>query len=263
MPTKEEFLAKKPTFKIQVNGMYGSGKTHFGMTFPKVYYLGTEPGGLDILQIPANKLLLDNLVEYDYLLPNNKEELKLMYEPDKGAIYLAARKAKELQKQAKVETLFLDNLTYTAEKMWQYINTFNSVLSPKTGNLDLQSMYGLLRSRLYNFFSMEIVNFPGNVVYSAHLLKESEEAMEDKIDKAAEISPSCLGSFRNLSEGLIGASLYLDRELGIDGKTSKFVAYCQRTRAMGTTINAKNRYGLPVKVENVSYVTLMDAVQSK
>jgi len=265
MPNKEEFRSKKPTFKIQLNGLFGTGKTHFGLTFPKVFYIGTEPGGLDLLHVAVNNPLLDNLVEYEYFLPSTHEEVRGMFkEPsgkdEGGAIYKAARRAKELYAKGEVETLFLDNLTYTSEKFWLYINTFQKVISAKTGNVDTQGMYGELARWLFRFISMEIVNFPGNVIVSCHLKRESEEAMEDKIDKSADISPNILGGFRNQSEGMFGASLYLDREITPDGKP-KFIAYCQKARAMGSTINAKNRYGLPVKVENVSYQTLMESVK--
>lgn len=263
MPTKDEFLAKKPTFKVQLNGLFGSGKTHCALTFPKVYYLGTEPGGLDFLHLPENKDLLNNLVEYEYFLPNSNDEIKKMFEPEKGSLYLAARRAKELYLKGEIETLVFDNLTYGAEKFWSYLNLFQKTISSKTGNIDTQAMYGELGRWLYKFISMEIVNFPGNVIVTCHLKHESEEAMEKKIDQSSDIAPNIIGGFRNQSEGMYGASIYLDRELSADGKFTKFVAYCQKVRAMGTTLNAKNRYGLPAKVENVSYQTLVNSTKKE
>jgi len=262
MPSRDEFMSKKPTFKAQVNGLFGKGKTHFSMTFPKVFYLGTEPGGLDILQVEGNKSLLNNLVHYDYFLPSTAQEIKQMYQENVGTIYLAARKAKEMYATGEVETLVLDNLTYLSEKFWSYINLYDKVISAKTGNIDTQAMYGNLARWLFKFITMEIVNFPGNVVVTCHLKKESDEAMEDKIDKSVEIVPNILGGFRNQAEGIFGASLYLDREMSADGKSSKFIAYCQETKAFGSKILAKNRYGLPVKVENVSYQSLLEAIKA-
>lgn len=265
MPNKEEFLAKKPTFKVQVNGLFGSGKTRLGFTFPKVFYIGTEPAGIENLRQEENKPLLSNLVEYEMFLPSNDVEVKQQYEPDKGGIYAACSKAKEMAKKGEVETLFIDNLSYFAEKAWMYISLFDKQFSAKTGNLDTQSMYGSLGRNLFKFVSMYVANFPGNVVISCHLKRESEEAMEGKLDKSADIAPNLIGGFRNVAEGLFGASIYLDRELQSDGKTTKYMAYCQKCKvpSLGSMVSAKNVYGLPVKVEDVSYKKLLEAISAK
>lgn len=264
MPSKEQFLEQKPRFKAQVNGLFGSGKTRFGFTFPKLFYIGTEPAGIENLRQEENKHLLTNLVEWQMFLPSDDKEVKQQYEPDKGEIYQACLKAKEMAKKGEVETLFIDNLSYFAEKAWMYISLFDKQYSAKTGNLDTQGMYGTLGRNMFKFVSMYVANFPGNVIISCHLKRESEEAMEDKLDKSADIAPNIIGGFRNVAEGLFGASLYLDRELQIDGKTSKFIAYCQKSKvpSLGSVVNAKNVYGLPAKVENVSYQVLVDAVKS-
>lgn len=265
MPSKEDFLGKKPTFKAQVNGLFGSGKTRFGFTFPKIFYIGTEPAGIENLRQPENKPLLDNLIEYEMFLPSDDKEVKQQYEPDKGSIYLSCLKAKEMAKKGEVETLFIDNLSYFAEKAWMYISLFDKQYSAKTGNVDTQAMYGSLGRNLFKFVSMYVANFPGNVIIACHLKRESDEAMEGKLDKSADISPNIVGGFRNVAEGLFGASIYLDRELQADGKTSKFIAYCQKSKvnSLGSVVNAKNVYGLPARVENVSYQVLMDAVANK
>lgn len=274
MATRDDFKKRKPSFAILANSMYGEGKTHFGMTFPKVFYIGFEPNGIDILYRPQNKALLDNLVEYEYVIPSNDADLKAIFDEGtekdgykKGLIYRHIKRAKELAAEGKVETLFIDNVTYLGDMQWNYINTFHKSVSQRTGEIDTQSMYNQLGLFLDRLFLMEVLTFPGNVVASCHLKRESEEAMEGKkqragkVDKLSDIYPNVLGSFRDKIAGKFGASIYLERK--IQGATSQFIAYCQKTRAFGTVIYAKNRYGLPTVVEGISYQTLMKANETK
>lgn len=265
MATVEEFKQRPATFTVLANGLYGSGKTHLGMTFPKVYYLGFEPSGLDILRIPENKELLGNLVEYEYIEPSTPLQLKEWFEKGgrKGKLYQCLDKAKQMFKDGKVTTLFTDNVTYFVDKYWQYINEYHKVFG-KTGNLDTQGMYGQLRQDMFFLFSGEILSFGGNIVASCHLKRESEKTMEGteeragKVDKSSDLAPQILGSFRDLIPGLFGAVIYLDQKS--DGKR---VAYCTKQRAFDTVIYAKNRYGLPPIVENISYKTLWDSNRAK
>ena len=267
MPTQDEFKQQAPTFTVLANGLFGAGKTHLGMSFPKVYYLGFEPSGLEILRIPENKELLNNLVEYEYVEPTNTAQYKEWFEKGgrKGKMYQSLDRAKQLFADRKVTTLFVDNLTYMVDKYWQYINEFHKVFG-KNGNLDSQAMYGQLRSDLFFLFSGEILSFKGNIVASCHLKRESEQTMEGsedgkragKVDKSSDLAPQILGSFRDLIPGLFGAVIYLDQKS--DGKR---IAYCTKQRAFETTIYAKNRYGLPPIVENISYKTLWEANRAK
>ena len=267
MATREDFVNGGPTFRMQVNGMFGSGKSRLAMTFPKVFYVGTEPGGIDFLHLPENRELLGNLVEYEIVLPDENTDIReLLKDPtvnktgqeEMGRIYKATRRGKELYTKGEVKTLVLDNLTYLAEMKWMEIDKYGKVFSAKTGNLDTQAMYGNLARWLYRFVLTEICTFKGNVVVTCHLRKESEEAMAEKLDKTQDVVPNILGGFRNQSEGMFGASIYLERKVEPD--KTRFIAYCEKVKAMGSTINAKNRYGLPAIVENVSYQTLMKAM---
>ena len=265
MPTLDEFKQQAPTFTVLANGLFGSGKTHLGMTFPKVYYLGFEPSGLDILRIPDNKDLMSNLVEYEYAEPSTVAQYKEWFEKGgrKGKLYSSLDRAKALFTEGKVTTLFVDNLTYMVDKYWQYINEFHKVFG-KTGNLDTQAMYGQLRSDMMFLFAGEILSFRGNIVASCHLKRESEDTMQGgenragKVDRMSDLAPQILGSFRDLIPGLFGAVIYLDQRS--DGKR---IAYCTKQKAFGTIIYAKNRYGLPPIVENISYHTLWEANRAK
>ena len=238
----------KQTIKSLVSGGSGTGKTFFGLTFPRVAYLGTEPNGLDTAR--SNPMLLDNLVWADDFIPSPTEDIKVTLDREDKAI----DKVHQDFKDGKVETLFLDNLTYHAQNVWIYINKYEPSRNSK-GDLDTRGMYGNLSTKLYKFFFMKICSFPGNVVVSCHEQTEGDEAMEDKVDKSMTISPAILGGFRNMVSGMLSASIYLEKKRIGDNKYM-YQARCQK----GNNRDAKNRYNLPEIVENVSYQTILNSI---
>lgn len=250
MITAEEIKSgkSKQTIKTLVSGGSGTGKTFFGLTFPRVAYIGTEPNGLDTAR--SNHSLLDNLVWADEFLPSPQEDIKLTLEREDKAI----DKVHQDFKDGKVETLFLDNLTYHAQNVWIFINKYEAIRTA-SGALDTRGMYGNLSGKLYKFFFMKICSFPGNVVVSCHEQTEGEEAMEDKVDKSMTISPAILGGFRNMVSGMLSASIYLEKKRLGENKYM-YQARCQK----GNNRDAKNRYNLPEIVENVSYKTILDSI---
>lgn len=268
MPTKEEFLKSKPRFNVLVNSKFGDGKTYHGLTYPKVFYAGNEPQGLELLRTKEGQPLLSNLVEYEFLTPESNEDLKDLFDESdgfKGRLYKTIRHAKDLYKEGKVDTLFFDNFTFFAENRWAYQNTFKKVFSEKKGTIDTQSMYQDLGVYLDKFTTMWLLTFPGNLVVSCHLKRESEDTIEGNektknraraVDLDSDISPAVRGGFRFMIEGKFRASIYLERKM--ESGNPKFIAYCQRTKVFGTTVAAKNNYGLPVKVENCTYKSLME-----
>ena len=284
MPTKEQFMQQKQRLKMMVSGHFGSGKSHLGFTFPKVYAVVTEPQDLGILHDPANADLLANLVEYDLCYVDGSEGRfdwqQLVEEPtgicplpplagqtkEGGLLYRSLRKAHQAAKEGRIETLFLDNLTYTAEAFFQYLEKYraNQFVTDK-GAVEKRQMYGYLSNWLYRFLMTSVVNFPGNVVVSCHLKSESEEKMKKKKDGQVEVVPNILGGFRDKAEGLFTASIYLERKLLTitDPETKKvrqeprFVAYTQNQIALGSKILAKNVHGLPAVMHNMSYQSIM------
>lgn len=289
MPSRDDFVKQAANIKAIVMGHFGSGKSHFGMTFPKVHAVVTEPQDMGLLRDPANAHLLANLIEYDLCYVDSSADKvdwrQLVEEPtgicplpplegatkEGGLLYRSLRAAHRSAREGKVSTLFLDNLTYTAEGFFQYLEKYRaqSFLTEK-GAVEKRQMYGYLSSWLYRFLMTSVVNFPGNVVVSCHLKQESEEKLKKKKDATVDVVPNILGGFRDKAEGLFTASIYLERKLipitGADGKVrtqTKFIAYTQNQQAFGSKILAKNVHGLPARMENISYQTIMECIQGQ
>ena len=280
MPTKEEYIKQKPKITILVNGMYGYGKSYFGMTFPKVYCISTDIAGVEFIRIPENIKLLDNLVKIENITPVNNEEYKAIFSEKvvngvkEGKIYQYLNEAKQLYKEGKVETLFIDQYTDLSELHFRYQEIFDMIKSSVTGNVDLMHMYGNLKSWLYNITIQDVLTFPGNVIAACHIKRESEDTIEGMdnptgkrglsragvVDKDSDIKPALLGGFRFLIEGKFGASLYLDMK--IEGGVKKRIAYCGRVRAFNTWVNAKNRYGMTDVISDASYPKIMAAIKT-
>ncbi len=76
MMTPEQFLKENEEKKLQVKmmnvGNSGSGKTYLSATFPKCYFLMTEPGGADTFRF--NKHLLKNITGWDYFIPTSTDD---------------------------------------------------------------------------------------------------------------------------------------------------------------------------------------------
>jgi len=252
MITREDILngQAKQTVKILANGGTGTGKTYFSFTFPKVAYAGTEPNGLDTAR--SNAPLLGNLVYADEFIPSPAEDIKQTFERLEGFLNQAHKDAKE----GKIETLVLDNISFLSENRWLYINKYEKLVT-NSGALDTRGMYGTLSRWLYQFTLTRLLSFPGNVIVTCHEQVEGDEAMERKADKTTPVVPNILGGFREKVAGMFSASIYLDKKRTGDNQY-KYVARCQK----GGQRDAKNRYGLPEIVENVSYQAIINAINN-
>lgn len=242
-------MAIPTSFKILVNGGPGTGKTTFGLTFPAVAYIGTEPNGLDILR--SNPKLKPNLAMSEEFLPSPIEDIKdtfIRMSSYIKSIHLAA-------KEGKVKTLFLDNLTYLSMNRWLWMETYGLKKTEK-GEIDTRGMYGALGLWLYGFLVKEIVSFPGHLIIAAHEQKDDENDLKKALNPEAPVTPDVLGSTRYRVSGLVSASIYLKRSKVAGG--FKFSAQCIE----GNQKAAKNRYGLPEVVENISYQALVDYLAS-
>lgn len=249
MITKEEIKAGKQevTLKTLVNGGTGTGKTYYAFTHPSIAYLGTEPNGLDTAK--TNKELLENLVWAEEFIPSPGEDIKAVFE----RLEVATKRA---HSDAQIKTLVLDNITYLSENRWIYINKYEA-LRTSNGALDTRGMYGTLSRWLYNFTLTQILSFKGNVVVTCHEQIEGDEAMEKKVDKSTPVVPNILGGFREKISGMFSASLYLEKKRLGENKY-QYIARCQK----GGQRDAKNRYGLPEIVENVSYQAIIKAMNT-
>ena len=235
-------MAELPkSFKILVSGGPGTGKTTFGLSFPKVAYFGTEPNGLDVAR--ANPPLAEHIVLSEEFLPTITEDIKLTFDRLEKAILYAHQQAKE----GKVETLFLDNITFLSLNRWLYMERYEQKMS-KGGEVDTRGMYGALALWMYRFILLSIVSFPGHVVISAHEQLESEEDRANALYANLPITADLLGSMKHRISGLVSASIFLSRKPLAPGKW-KFSARCIE----GEGKRAKNRYNLSEIVENISY----------
>ncbi len=274
MPNAADFLSQKPVYILLVNGPPDAGKTDLALTFPKNYVIACDPAGLEFLKLKQERSqkLAANLV---HLEPFNSEmsgELKDAFrrtdKPDeRDSIYGIMAHIKQLAKEGAIETVTLDGLTYFVGMKWEHLN-----INPprgKSGEVDRFAVYDALSIFLGNFIRGELLTMATrqklNVVITCHIQRESDEAMERKIIKDSDIAPRITGGFRNTIEGLPGAVIYLEHKLSPDGKLT-YLAYCKKIAAMQTIIQAKNKYGLPAKIDITGkffYDVLVDAAAGK
>jgi hypothetical protein len=236
---------KRIVFKTLVNGGPGTGKSFFGLTHPKVAWLVTEPGWEPLFQTHPMK---ENLVWVEDFIPSPNEDIKKVFE----RLDKACDQAHADAKAGKVETLFLDNVSFLSENRWLYINQYEKQVAAN-GSIDTRGMYGSLSRWLYNFTLMKLLSFPGHVVVSCHEATESEDNLKKNPHLDSAIVPNILGGFREKVSGMFGASIYLDKVIKGPG-VYKYVARCQQ----GANRAAKNRFGLPEIVEDITFQKLIE-----
>lgn len=232
-----------------VVGETGSGKTRFGSTFPNSYFLITEPNGEDtFLTVPE---LRKNVLFFDRFIPESVDDTKPMFE----RLIKTCDDVREMAKKGEIETVVLDNLTYLAENRWIYINKFEPEISPRTGEINGQAMYGKLNRWLYNFVLMKLTSLPCNLVITTHQMLESDDAMDKKVDKNSPVMPAVLGGFRDTVGGLVSLVLFLGKE----NKGGQYKYYARTN--LGAGKNAKSKYpNLPEVIENISFQTIRESI---
>lgn len=236
--------------KTLVSGYAGSGKSYFALTHPKVAWLLTEPGSEVLLD--THPQLAKNVVWWESFIPSPDEDIKKVFE----RLELATTKAHTDLKEGKIETLVLDNATMLAENRWVYISQYEKMLS-RSGEVDTRSMYGTLGRWLYLFTLKNLLSFKGNMVLTCHEQMEEELNEKGLSVKTGNVTPGILGGFRDKVEGMFSASIYLDKK-NVGQGVYKYMARCQK----GSGRNAKNRYGLPEWVENVSYAEIIKQIEA-
>lgn len=281
MPTREQFLQRRPSITAMLNSYFGGGKTLQAHSFPRCYTISCDPAGLETLRQPKNSKYLANLIEFDELHNENEQELKKLFREtakadERDSIYGCLAHARDLVAQKAIDTLVLDGASYFVDMKWQHINEFEEVRSGNTGNRDSQAMYRNLGLYLQRFFASDLMTMATrnglNVICTFHLKRESEEAVQGgtaknrarKVALNSDIAPLIEGGFRQRAEGLFGASIYLDKKI-VEGK-AKYEAICDIATGLGTIVNAKNRYGLPPKLDLTNsslYDKIMESLQVK
>ena len=64
----------KTSIKSLVIGPPGSGKTYHGATYPKSYWISTEPGGFETVEMELS--LIKNVVKQNYFIPSPIKDVK-------------------------------------------------------------------------------------------------------------------------------------------------------------------------------------------
>lgn len=276
---------KRNGMTFWVNGPDGSGKTRLALGFPGVMAVTADPTGLDILDDPANAALRENL---KWKVPLNGLPLTTMFrfteEAGEDSIYGSVALARQLAKQGKIQTYFLDGFGYLTQLKWTQIceakgidPTAKEATNKQT--VDSRQMYDALGSYLDHLMLQNIfplaVRDGLNVIVSCHVQRESKNTVEGIQDNRnpeierqskrlvnldSDISPQVLGGFRQRIGGLPSAMIYLEHRLeaatDADVKAGRakqegaeilnYYAYCRQTRSasLDTVVKAKNRYGL-------------------
>jgi hypothetical protein len=270
MPDANEFKSKRPAFTVAFNSLPGAGKTRAMMGFPKVYVIGCDPSGLDILYQKGNEQLLANLVWYEYLHNESEAELKRLFAEsvteggkpvravgpdDRWSLYGCLAHAKQLAKDKQIETLAIDGFNYLVDMKWQAICEYEEIRSKNSGERDTQGMYRNLGLYLQRFVAADLMTMATrqglNVILTTHLKRESPEALEGtktraaKVDKSADLAPLIEGGFRSKFDGLLGAVIYLEHKYLPSEKRLEYFAITERMPGLDSiAVPAKNRYGL-------------------
>ena len=253
-----------PHHNFIANGLvvHNSGKTQQGCTWPKVYYIGSDPSGLDtIFWNPENAKLASNIVGGTVLNGLPLADVFADSETSESSIYGNIAIATEMAARGEVKTIFLDNLTYLVDPMyWNFIDGDNKTGYGRFGQV-AQFASDLVLSRLLPLATRNGIN----IVIAMHVQRESQDAVEGVSDaikaKAAsdvkkaeqvggskrhvnlkgDLSPMVLGSLRQKIGGMPSAMIWLDND-----EDGRYHAYCRKqyVASWDTVIEAKNRYGL-------------------
>lgn len=276
MPTRQQFIERRPCFTALLSGYFGAGKTIQALSFPKCYVISVDPAGLEPLRQPKNAKLLENLVEYEELGRGDTADLKLLFKEDPKepkSIFSCIEGARELASKGEVETLVIDGGTYLVDLYWAKICELEEVRA-QSGQRDTQAMYRNLGLGLYRLFASNLLTTASranmNLICTFHIKRESEEQMQGNTKKArklmlnSDIALQIEGGFRNKVEGLFGGSLYLEKTLDKTSGVIKYEAICDVSKAFQTVVMAKNRWGLPARIDLTNktlYETLMETLK--
>lgn len=291
MPSLDDFKVRRSKFTLLLNGLFGSGKTLQAHSFPKCYTLSIDPDGLEVLRQPRNAQFLSNLVWFEELNADGKNDLKELFDEkataeQRTSLYGCLKHAVALAEKGEVESLVIDGGTYLVGLLWDKINQLEESRSAKTGNIDGQAMYRSLGIQLQRLFASSILTMATrahlNLIVTFHLKRESDETIQGSKDRArkltldSDLAIAIEGGFRNKIEGLFGGSLYLERKLvkaeipntnpTKHRNTISYTALCDLTTGFNTVVTAKTRYGLPPRLDlnkQTLYEALTDAMGNK
>lgn len=291
MPDANQFKQRRPKYTLLLNGLFGSGKTLQAHSFPKCYTLSVDPDGLEVLRQPKHAAFLNNLVWFEELNADGKNDLRALFNEnakaeDRTSLYGCLRHAAEMAKAGEVKTLVVDGGTYLVGMLWEKINEEEKAKA-NGGDVDRWGVYRSLGIQLQRLFASTILTMATraqlSVIVTFHLRRESEATLEGTTDKKtglksarkltldSDLAIQIEGGFRNKIEGLFSGSLYLERKLkdieigtGEEKRKRRVVDYkaiCDLTTGFGTVVTAKSRYGLPARLD-LNNQTLYEALSN-
>ncbi len=237
---------RKTHIKALVIAETGAGKTYFAGSFPRSYWIITEPSGYDTIEGTEYE---KNTVKRVECIPSPLIGLKETF----TKIDEAVKEAHQMANDGLVDTLIIDNLTYFSVNRWLYTEKYGKIYS-KDGEINKLAMYADLGDYLYEFVYWNITSFPGNAIVTCHEKNEHEQTLQKKLDKSLSKVPDIVGGFRDRAHGLFSLVIFLDKKL----KQGKYEYTAQTNKGNGRL--AKNRYSLPNIVENISYDSLLKVI---
>lgn len=264
MPSATELT--KPNYAIIFIGPAGAGKTRAALSFPKVFAITFDPVGLEIIYDPANAKLKENLVWHVPLngLPLD-DVFKVTDQPDEHSLYGALALAKKMKAEGKIETVFIDGISYLADLKQNHV----------ADDRDTRAMYRQLGGFLSEFFLQNFLPLATrhglNVIMASHLMRESKDTVEGAasssskalINQDSDLAAQIVGGFRYKIGGMPSAVIYLShrlesataddaKKLGVSegAEILNYYAYCQKTyvKEWKSEVEAKNRYGLSARL---------------
>ena len=285
MPNAQDFLREQPRFLCLINGMPDSGKSDLAMTFPGCYVLTFDPTGFQILRGSSNRAqqLAANLVHIE---PGSDIWTAALFNrtigspsvpvtsADRQSIYGCFAHVAEMAKAGAIQTLILDGYNYLVGEKWMRICK-DPVNIASSGELDRFAAYRSLKLFLDEFTWRTLLPLATrnklNLIVTCHVKRENPETVTGILDKLgnkktggkvshdSDLAPIIEGSFRHEIDGKFGAVIFLEHKPGTkqverDGRkvnvaTMQYFAYCQKVAALDTVVNAKNKYGLPAKLD--------------
>lgn len=218
-----------------VYGKAGSGKTQFIGTFPKPFVIDTDLGLLTLAgqDVKAFSITSDMAV-YETII-NIVQDIKHKRGPWEEGGPLADR-----------QTIAIDSMSITGATMYAQILEIQKK--------DTRAAYGTLLSQLTTLTSL----FRELKLYGYHVIATSGEVTkENNLTGLSEPVPLIPGSFRDFIAHQFDQAMWFEVQVR-QGKPT-YNAYTLAEKGH----QAKERIGLPGKVENVTFDIMVEALSKK
>ena len=182
------------------------------------------------------------------------------------------RHVEEVASAGEIKTIVLDGFNYLTDgKEFLCRNDPKNIVQTSDGPvLNGRAAYSDLKNWLSQFMWSELLplctRFRLNLVVTCHIQRLSEEAIEGakkgdkqitvgKVQQDSDIAPQIAGKFKEAIEGKFGAVIYTDHQIRTVTvpppihQEHVYYAYCNKVSAFESQANAKNKYGLPDRLD--------------